>query len=228
MDDELFKPFGLLLCQYILRAFTSVANLVWHSCQRQINLLVKLVNNNYLRTKSLFFSFQQIPALSEQCSPVAIVIADTAPYFRLVFWLLLPWDLHLSLPHSTCCSSPTLLHCLCALSIVKRFLHLMMLSLWNCCQNQWPYFRFWWIKQMMMMTVVFYILTYLFKDQHVCALVEIWTMSKEKLFQHKWNRLVFTAKLIYTNSVFLDYTECRWLSVLCARLWHAYGKSDLC
>ena len=37
------------------------------------------------------------------CSPVAIAIADTAPYFRLVFWLLLPWDLHLSL------SSPYLL-----------------------------------------------------------------------------------------------------------------------
>lgn len=128
MGDELFKPYGLLLCQYILRTLISVANLVWHSCQRQIHLLVKLVNNNYLRTKSLFFSFQQIPALSEQCSPVAIVIADTAPYFRLVFWLLLPWDLHLSLPHSTCCSSPTLPHCLCTLSVVERFLHLIMLS----------------------------------------------------------------------------------------------------
>lgn len=43
-------------------------------------------------------SFQQIPPLSKRCcSPVAIVIADTAPYFRLVFGLLLPWDLHLSL-----------------------------------------------------------------------------------------------------------------------------------
>lgn len=73
--------------------------LIWHdtALRAKLNLLVKLVNNNYLRIKSLFFSFQQIPALSEQCSPVAIVIADTAPYFRLVFWLLLPWDLHPSL-----------------------------------------------------------------------------------------------------------------------------------
>lgn len=106
--------------------------LIWHdtALRAKLNLLVKLVNNNYLRIKSLFFSFQQIPALSEQCSPVAIVIADTAPYFRLVFWLLLPWDLHpsLSLSYSTCCSSLTSPHYLCIRVIVERLLCLMMLS----------------------------------------------------------------------------------------------------
>lgn len=101
----------------------------------KLNWLVKLVNNNYPGIKSLFLSFQQTPALSEQCSPVAIVIADTAPYFRLVFGLLLPWDLHPSLSlsfYSTCCSSPTSPHCLCILVMVERILWCWVAYLRSC------------------------------------------------------------------------------------------------
>lgn len=156
------------------------------------------------------------------CSPVAIVIADTAPYFRLVFWLLLPWDLHLSLssslsipavflpPHLCFCTPP------CLTIPPSQLLSCISVTL-SFCQNQIGLFLVL-LNLHNDRTLASCLLIDLSTEQHVCVLSEsrqtsnfnrlhIITLSRaaEELFLHKGKHVLW-LELIYRGSVSVDWS----------------------